>query len=594
LVGYNEGTITNSYAAGSVEGKYRVGGLVGMNGTSWGEGAITNCYSAGKVSGKRYVGGLVGVKAGYVVNSFWDIETSEQAISASGEGKTTAQMRMADTFLHWGSCGQVWTINEGVDYPRLAWQQRPGEPITGIFPFEGDGVPGSPYLIHTAEELNAIRLFPCVWDKHFKLMANIDLSQYTGTDFNVIVRFSGTFDGNGHTISNFTYILKDTSYIGLFGDVSGVIKNLGLIDPNLVAQKERYVGLLVGLLDNGTITNCYVEGGSVSGHTFVGKLVGCNNYGTISECYSTGSVSGSSCVGGLVGRNEYGTITSCYSIVSVSGDDGAVGGLVGDNKDTITNCYSAGSVSGVSSVGGLVGRNWEATISNCYSMTSVSGDEDVGGLAGYHSKGTIYNCYSTGSVTGVEDVGGLLGKIIRYGQVMHSFWDIETSGQDWSAGGTGLPTGQMQMMSTFTDAGWDFVGETVNEIEDIWFIPRQGYPRLWWQGLQVPMKLNPATLNCHSKGNWVKAHLTLPQGFTVADVDSDRPAVLHSFGFQSAPLYVFVNNNGLVQIEAAFERSALCSLAGDWPDTLTVAAFLTDGNIFLGTSKVRIIAPGIK
>ncbi|MHC4633498.1 MAG: GLUG motif-containing protein [Planctomycetota bacterium] len=434
LVGYNEGTITNSYAVGSVEGEYCVGGLAGHNGTTWGEGAITNCYSAGKVSGDHYVGGLVGYKSGYVVNSFWDIERSGQAISAAGEGKTTAQMRMADTFLNWGSCGQVWTINEGVDYPRLAWQQRPGEPIVGIIPFEGDGSPNNPYLIHTAQELNAIRLFPCVWDKHFRLMANIDLSQYTGTEFNIIVHFSGTFDGNGHTISNFTYISKDTGYLGLFGDVSGHIKNLGLIDPNVDAETERRVGLLVGLLDNGAVTNCYVEGGSVSGHVFIGGLVGLNDYGTISECYSTGSVSGDLCVGGLVGRNDSGTISKSYSIASVSGDR-ILGGLAGENKDTITNCYAMGSVSGNREIGGLVGYNWKATITNCYATSSVSGIEyDVGALVGYD----------------------------REGSYTKSFWDKTVNslltgiGSGVNPDVIGESTANMQKESTFADAGWDF------------------------------------------------------------------------------------------------------------------------------------------
>jgi hypothetical protein len=568
LVGYNSGgTITNCYAISSVEGKHYVGGLVGQNKTSWGEGAITNCYSAGKVSGNSSVGGLVGYKPGYVVNSFWDIEKSGQPTSASGIGKTTAQMMMADTFLHWGSCGELWTINEGVDYPRLTWQQRPGEPVVGIIPFEGDGVPNNPYLIYTADELNAIRLFPCVWDKHFKLMANIDLSQYTGTDFNIIVRFSGTFDGNGHTISNFNYISTDTSYIGLFGDVSGHIKNLGLIDPNLDTEEERNVGLLAGLLDNGAITNCYVEGGSVSGHVFIGGLVGRNNYGTISKCYSTGRVSGNTCVGGLVGRNNYGIITKCYSTASVSSvSEDAIGGLVGHNRfGTITNCYATGSVSGDDGIGGLVGSNWKATITNCYSIGSVSGDEDVGALVGYD----------------------------REGSYTMSFWDktinslLTGIGNAVNSDVIGQSTAKMQTESTFTDAGWDF--------ENVWrILEGAGYPRLWWEGMQVPMKLTPRTLNCRSYGLWLKAHLILPQGFTVADVDSNRPAVLHSFGIESAPLHVFVNGNDLVQIEAAFEREAICSLTGDWPQALTVVGFLTDGNIFLGTSTVRLIAPGAK
>jgi hypothetical protein len=322
--------------------------------------------------------------------------------------------------------------------------------------------------------------------------------------------------------------------------------------------------------DDGTITNCYSIG-DVSGINYVGGLVGYNE-NSIVDCYTSGNVTGGNNSGGLCGKStgpDHGTVQSsirnCYSTANVTGN-GAAGGLIGHSGAIVTGCYSTGSVSGHYYVGGLIGRN--------------------GG------NGRIINCYSTGSVVGEQSLGGLVGS--SEGTISASFWDIETSGQDSSDGGTGKTTAEMQTMSTFTDAGWDFVGETFNGIEDIWFIPQQGYPHLWWQGMQVPMKLNPGTLNCRSKGNWVKTYLTLPEGFTVSDVDAERSAVLLSFGFQSATLYVSINKSKLVQIEAAFERQALCSLTGDWPDELTVAGFLSDGNIFLGTSKVRIISPGSK
>ncbi len=109
---------------------------------------------------------------------------------------------------------------------------------------------------------------------------------------------------------------------------------------------------------------------------------------------------------------------------------------------------------------------------------------------------------------------------------------------------------------------------------------------------EVPLKIIPRTLNCRSKGNWVKAQLTLSEAIMVADVDPDRPAVLHSLGFASAPVEVFVNEDERVEIEAAFAREDLCSLAGDWPQALTVAGLLADGDTFLGTSSVRTITPG--
>jgi len=132
----------------------------------------------------------------------------------------------------------------------------------------GMGKPQDPYLIYTAEQMNAIGVNPDDWDKHFKLMADIDLAGYTGTDFNIIgyyasyddnKPFTGVFNGNGHTISNFSYASTDTNRTGLFGWVSGFIKDLGLITPNVDAGKASYVGSLVGRLSDGTITDCHPQ-----------------------------------------------------------------------------------------------------------------------------------------------------------------------------------------------------------------------------------------------------------------------------------------------------------------------------------------------
>jgi hypothetical protein len=86
----------------------------------------------------------------------------------------------------------------------------------------GTGEPDDPYLIYTAEQMNEIGANWNHWDKHFKLMANINLSAYTGRDFRIIGRnasnaFRGVFDGNNHKISRFTSTKRD--YTGLFGYV---------------------------------------------------------------------------------------------------------------------------------------------------------------------------------------------------------------------------------------------------------------------------------------------------------------------------------------------------------------------------------------
>jgi hypothetical protein len=75
--------------------------------------------------------------------------------------------------------------------------------------------------------------------------------------------------------------------------------------------------------------------------------------------------------------------------------------------------------------------------------------------------------------------------------VTASFWDAQASGQTKSAGGTGKTTVEMQTATTFLDAGWDFVGETANGREDIWWIDEgKDYPRLWWE-LTEGEKVNP-------------------------------------------------------------------------------------------------------
>ena len=105
----------------------------------------------------------------------------------------------------------------------------------------------------------------------------------------------------------------------------------------------------------------------------------------------------------------------------------------------------------------------------------------MGGLFGTNYVQVI-NCFSTGSVSGEENVGGLVGSGSMGDTVRESFWDVQSSSQLSSAGGIGLITIQMKTKSTFTDVGWDFIGETINGTEDFWWIDEGlDYPRLWWE-----------------------------------------------------------------------------------------------------------------
>jgi hypothetical protein len=130
LVGDNRGIIGNSYSSGIVSGVETVGGLVGKNIG----GHMSDCYSTGSVTGVTDVGGLVGRNDGTVSKSFWDTETSGQATSDGGTGKTTEQMKNITTFsgAAWDIVAvanpdirnlvYIWNIVDGVTYPFLSWE----------------------------------------------------------------------------------------------------------------------------------------------------------------------------------------------------------------------------------------------------------------------------------------------------------------------------------------------------------------------------------------------------------------------------------------------------------------------------------------
>jgi hypothetical protein len=308
---------------------------------------------------------------------------------------------------------------------------------------------------------------------------------------------------------------------GLVGFNSGTVINS--YSSGNVTGEER-VGILAGN-SNDTVSNSYSTG-SVSGQEYVGSLVGFNG-GTVSNSHSTGNVTGYSRVGGLVGCNYYATVSNSHSSAKVIGHD-YVGGLVGCNGMpdsavgegcTVSDSYSTGNVTGNNWVGGLVGYNYESYVSNSYSSAKVTGDEYVGGLVGKNANwgwiivgvsdygvsrsyasgsvtgygyvgglvgqnayAAVNSSYSTTSVTGTSYVGGLVG--INSGTVSNSFWDIETSGQSTSAGGTGQNTTEMQNIITFSGAAWNIIAVALNQTNPayIWnIVNNMTYPFLSWQ-----------------------------------------------------------------------------------------------------------------
>lgn len=338
----------------------------------------------------------------------------------------------------------------------------------------GSGTVDNPFLIATAEQLNTIGLHKEHWTKHFKQIADIDLGIYPGEQFNKIgldlgdnpggPTFTGTFDGNGFKIRNFTYS-SARKRIGMFEAVgqSGELHNITMIDPKVECPNSTSVAALCSSMGNALISNCKVLGGTIVGDWCAG--------GIVAQCWAGGSGS------------ENTKIINCHVTCNITADRD-VGGIIGSNFGRVHNCSAAGVVSGRRNVGGLVGSNsysapWntiKGEIKNSYSTCQVSGAQQVGGLVGMTGGGTIIvNSYAVGQVTGNNAVGGLVGNNSG-ASVSGCFWDCETSGLFVSAGGTGLTTAQMQDVATYLDAGWD--------LEDVWMMKGEGdYPKLKWESV---------------------------------------------------------------------------------------------------------------
>ena len=217
-------------------------------------------------------------------------------------------------------------------------------------------------------------------DINITLTADIDL---TGKDWAPIGtsfsnKYTGTFDGGGHTIKGLTVTTND-QFVGLFGSLgkAGTVKNVVMEGVQITNNHgSGYVGGVVGNSD-GTIENCSVSG-SVSGTAYVGGVVGVQWFGSITGCSSSATVKGMGDVGGVAGQtNADATLTACYATGNVTIELGHrdrvyVGGLVGWNAgSSVLACYATGNVTSTGSstgnvyIGGFLGGNY-ATVTACY------------------------------------------------------------------------------------------------------------------------------------------------------------------------------------------------------------------------------------
>ena len=255
------------------------------------------------------------------------------------------------------------------------------------------------------------------WSEGVTVELEADVS-LEGVAFSPIASFSGTFHGNGHTISGLS-LSEGLSLAGLFQRVQkdARIEDLNVSGTVKASSTCEAAGGLAGR-NAGTIENCSFSG-NIAGSSTTGGLVGQNTAdGLIRNSSSNGAVTGTKMTGGVAGENR-GKIVNCTNgayVNTVSGDQAL--SLENINLDfslDMTKLTSGGALLSSFDTGGIAGYN-AGTIRGSENRAIVGYQHvgyNVGGIAG-RSCGFITGCENSGAVYGRKDVGGICGQMEPY------------------------------------------------------------------------------------------------------------------------------------------------------------------------------------
>ncbi|MCX6801276.1 MAG: LamG domain-containing protein [Candidatus Diapherotrites archaeon] len=385
--------------------------------------------------------------------------------------------------------------------------------------------------------------------------------------------FSGSFNGQNHTISNLYINRPSENYVGLLGymNSSVTIRDVGLADINVTGKD--IVGGLVG------------QGAAITGSYTTGTVRGVSNY-----------------VGGLSG--VCGSISESYSLASVSGGE-RVGGLTGAGCP-VSESFAGGNVSGSQRIGGLVGNSGSGTsIYDSYATGNVTGTSNyVGGLAGViEGSGTASRAYSTGTVngTGASNIGGFAGV---HNNTSNSFTTSAMSGTNArgfgncssAASNSYYTNNQYTVDQNFVDdrlsnpnSAYRFIsGTTYISIGNISAnFPDKGTISFWMYADEVANYRNPLTTNYNGGNNGIRFEEAGDRSFGVVIGTGDFTANQHMNTGLGNPMdanrwyhVVFVWDKNASNVKGYLDNSLIFNAAKStlWPTSLPNLALGTGYN----------------
>lgn len=471
VCGINNGTVKNCLSAlDFVTSGSFAGGIAGSN-----QGNVENCLAATNlVASDMYAGGIAGVNDGGSIRACVSACMTVHDVLTKNSGRITTNKNngtlennyfyleaISDTMYEEPSdysqngYDASWNNLRDIDfYKNLGWSTSKWKLSQNGFRLINPKsaqppslVPGNtvyfPKPIKNPQELRDI-------DKneagHYILAQDIHLS-LPWKIICVTNGFSGTLDGDGHTIYN----LNLNTQAGFFSNITGgTVKNLTL--KNVTSSSDTVGGILTAC-NYGYIDNCTIYGmvktkksgylGSFAGLNH-GAITNCTSYVDITNTYQNSTIGGicaesdgvifgctyrgkidttgdNTVVGGICGYETGGYISDSfsYSSISITAGLGYVGGICGMAEGTqIYKCASGGNIissdSGTIYSGGICALAQNATIYNCYSLSEIhtfAKSGFAGGICGCNSASNIQNTYSAANILSGSNMytGGICG-----------------------------------------------------------------------------------------------------------------------------------------------------------------------------------------
>ena len=431
--------------------------------------------------------------------------------------------------------------------------------------------------------------------------------------------------GSGGGLSRCDGLISDCIIRGNFSGVGGGLYSCNGLKESCTVE-GNHAGSSGGGFGacSGIISVCMISGNSSRDGAGRSKCGNVHEYCLIERCIISNNTSSRN-GGGMSICNA--TIRNCVIKGNIA--DWSGGGLY-SCEGSISNCV----VSGNSSERGGGFYNFEGPVTNCTIVGNMA--EEGGGL--YHYDGSVINCIFAGNMGhALSNSYGWGSSLVIYSLFYDNpdgdwgYW-VESLEEFYSANGAeeinSMPgaIGNIDSDPCFVVPGYLDSNETPDDVyDDLWidgdyhllgdssaidsgdpnYVPGanetdlDGNRRLIGSAIDmgayeyVPppieceMWLTPRSLNLGSKGRWIKSHIVLPEGYVVGDVDVNRPCELVELDVESEDVLVFVNDEGLVEVEVTFARSAFCS-SGYFEGVVTVVGSLIDGNQFVGTDMIRV------